>query len=85
MNGPQAQAVMSRVADLREDELPRLGRDAELASDNAGLQYRYGLALYLAGKMDQAMERLNRAVELEPLVPDFRQARDLLQQKLDEE
>ncbi|MCP4886525.1 MAG: hypothetical protein GY904_07920 [Planctomycetaceae bacterium] len=85
MNGPQAQAVMSRVAELREDELPRLGRDAELAPDNAGLQYRYGLALYLAGKMDQAMGRLNRAVELEPLVPDFRQARDLLQQKLDEE
>jgi Flp pilus assembly protein TadD len=56
-----------------------------LAPDSAGLQYRYGLALYLAGDMDQAMQRLNRAAELEPTVPDFRQARDLLKQKLDEQ
>ena len=48
------------------------------------MQYRFGLALYLAGEKDQAMDRLNRAVELEPEVADFRQARDLLKEKLQE-
>jgi hypothetical protein len=40
------------------------------------------LALYLAGQMEAALERLNAAVELAPEVADFRQARDLLQEKL---
>lgn len=83
---PQAEraVIMARVEMLREQELPLLGRDADLAPDNAPVQYRYGLALYLAGKLDQAMERLERAVELEPDIPTFRQARDLLKEKLNE-
>jgi len=76
--------IMVRVKQLREEELPFLGRDADLAPENAPVQYRYGLALYLAGKLDQAMERLERAVELEPDIPTFRQARDLLKEKMNE-
>jgi tetratricopeptide (TPR) repeat protein len=83
--GLQAAQLMSRVAQLRAAELPLLGRDASLAPDNAQVQYRYGLALYLAGRMTEAMERLNRATELAPDVPDFRQARDLLQEKLQQQ
>lgn len=81
---PRAQAIqyMTKVAELRAKELPLLERDASLAPDNAGVQYRYGLALYLAGRMDEAMNQLNRAVELAPEVPEFRQARDLLKEKL---
>ena len=54
---PPAQAAqfMGRVAELRAAELPLLGRDAALAPENARVQYRYGLALYLAGRMDEAM------------------------------
>lgn len=85
LSGSQAEAVMKRVRQLRAEELPLLARDVGLAPENAALQYRYGLALYLAGQSDEALERLNRAVELEPDVPDFRQARDLLKQKLDEQ
>ncbi len=83
--GIQAVQWMQRVAELRVAELPLIARDADLAPDNASIQYRYGLALYLAGEMDKAMERLERAVELSPEVRDFRQARDLLQEKLDQE
>ena len=81
----QSGALMQRVQQLRDAELPLIERDASLAPDNAAVQYRYGLALYLAGDMDKAMDQLNRAVELAPDVGEFRQARDLLQQKLDEQ
>ena len=81
----QAAQFMQRVSELRAAELPLLRRDANLAPENAGVQYRFGLALYLAGEMDQAMERLNRAAELEPEIEDFRQARDLLKEKLQEQ
>ena len=82
--GPQAGQLQQRADQLRQDELPLLARDADLAPENGSIQYRYGLALYLAGQMEQAMNRLELAVELEPDVPDFRQARDLLKQKLQE-
>jgi len=77
-------AIIGRVKKLRTDELPLLGRDALLAPENANVQYRYGLALYLAGDLDKAMNKLERAVELEPDVSSFRQARDLLKEKLAE-
>jgi tetratricopeptide (TPR) repeat protein len=83
---PTTQAkVMERVSRLRSEELPLLGRDAGLAPENASVQYRYGLALYLAGKLDEAMEKLERAAELAPKTPDFRQARDLLREKMAEQ
>ena len=78
----QATSLLKEAETLREQELPLLERDANLAPDNASVQYRFGLALYLAGKMNEAMERLEKSVELEPEVPDFRQARDLLKEKL---
>ncbi|TWT49155.1 Tetratricopeptide repeat protein [Rubripirellula amarantea] len=80
----QAQVMVQRAKQLRAEELPLLARDSKLAPDNPSLQYRYGLALYLAGQMDAALESLNRAVELAPDVPEFIQARDLLKEKLDE-
>ena len=35
--------------------------------------------------MDKALEQLETAVELAPDVPDFRQARDLLMQRINED
>jgi tetratricopeptide (TPR) repeat protein len=82
-SSPAVQAqIIARVNQLRADELPLLGRDVALAPDIAAAQYRYGLALYLAGKLDEAMERLERAVELEPQTPAFQQARDLLKEQM---
>ena len=82
---PQQAAALIKEADtLREQELPLLERDANLAPENASVQYRFGLALYLAGRMNEAMERLEIATELEPEIPDFRQARDLLKEKLEQ-
>lgn len=78
----QVAPLTKRVEQLRQAELPLLQRDADLAPENAPIQYRYGLALYLAGKLEEAMERLEAAVKLAPEVPDFRQARDLLKEKL---
>lgn len=66
-----AQKLHERVVELRKEELPLLGRDAGLAPDNAAIQYRYGLSLYLHGKHDESEKALARAVELEPNTPDF--------------
>ena len=62
----QRPAIMQKIKQLREQELPLIARDAELASEDPGIQYRYGLVLYLAGKMDQALEQLELAVQLGP-------------------
>lgn len=67
----QSQQVRERVAELRKAELPLLGRDAKLAPDNAAIQYRYGLSLYLHGEAEQALAALANAVRLEPNTPDF--------------
>ena len=67
----EAQKLRERVAKLRKDELPLLGRDAKLAPDNAAIQYRYGLSLYLHGQHAEALGSLKKAVELEPNTPDF--------------
>ncbi len=83
--GPRGAAMMQQAAQLRAEELPLLERDANLAPDNASIQYRYGLALYLAGQMEEAMGRLEKAVELAPQIGEFRQARDLLLEKLRQE
>lgn len=81
----QRDDIMLRIEQLRQEELPLIARDASLAPENPGIQYRYGLALYLAGEMDKALEQLEIAVELAPDVPDFRQARDLLLQRINED
>ncbi len=51
---------------LRSEELPLLARDAALAPENAAVQHRYGLSLYLNGDMPQAAAYLQRAYELDP-------------------
>lgn len=62
----------------RTEELQLLARDSELAPDSASVQYRYGLALHLAGRSGEALPAIQRAVELEPNVPDFTLALALL-------
>jgi tetratricopeptide (TPR) repeat protein len=85
-SGPQQREPLTqRIEQLRKDELPLIARDAALAPKNAGIQYRYGLALYLAGEIDQALEQLELAVKLAPDVSDFRQARDLLLQRINQD
>ena len=76
--------MLEEAEKLRGEELPLLERDAKLAPENASVQYRLGLALYLAGRMADAMEKLELATKLEPDVPDFKQARDLLKEKLEQ-
>ena len=80
----QAAEMLKEAEKLRGEELPLLERDAKLAPENASVQYRLGLALYLAGRMADAMEKLELATKLEPDVPDFKQARDLLKEKLEQ-
>lgn len=70
---------------LRAEELPLLLRDADLVPDSAFLQYQCGLQLYLAGRSDEALKYLTRAVEIEPDVEDFRVALRLLKEKLAEQ
>ncbi len=67
----RAQELRGRVAELRKGELPLLGRDAKLAPNNAAIQYRYGLSLYLHGQNTEALAALSKAVALEPNTPDF--------------
>jgi tetratricopeptide (TPR) repeat protein len=68
-------------ARLRSEELQLLARDARLAPDNAPVQYRYGLSLYLHGDYENAEAALLRAATLEPTVPDFVLAVALLYEK----
>lgn len=60
-----------RIAELRAEELELARRNAELAPQLAGVQHRYGLALYLAGRLDEANVALERACELEPRNPQY--------------
>jgi predicted CXXCH cytochrome family protein len=79
----QAAEHAAQADQLREDELPLLARDARLAPDSAPIQYRYGLALYLQGRMKEAEQSLRKAVQLEPQTPEFLLGLTLLYQKLE--
>ncbi|QDV68315.1 photosystem I assembly protein Ycf3 [Rosistilla carotiformis] len=79
----ESNEIQTRVARLRADELPLLQRDANLAPDNGPLQYRLGLALYLQGDAEAGLERIQKAVELEPENEQFLLALVLLLQKLE--
>lgn len=74
-----------RAVELRKQELPFLKRDSELAPENAMIQYRYGLALYLDGDQSGALKQLRRATELAPDIEDFKVAVKLLQEKMAEQ
>ena len=67
---------------LRAAELELLERDARLAPEFGAIQYRYGLALYLDGQLEEAVKKLERACELEPELADFRVALTLLYERL---
>ncbi len=77
-----AMKSLARAQALRDEELPFLKRDALLAPDNADVQYRYGLALYLHGDETEALAQLEKAVELQPEVELFQTAVRLLKEKL---
>jgi tetratricopeptide (TPR) repeat protein len=66
------------VERLRKEELPLVERNARLLPQNAELQYRYALALYLNGQLDQASERAVKAAELAPEQAEYAQMAALL-------
>ncbi len=68
---------------LRHEELELMVRDSKLAPDDAGLQYRLGLAFYLNQRMDEAEAAMSRAVALAPQDNNYRLALALLYQKLE--
>ena len=78
----QAINARAEVARLRGEELKLLERDAKLAPDSGTIQYRYGLALYLAGRMEEAVKALTIAAQLEPGTEQFQTALRLLKEKL---
>jgi tetratricopeptide (TPR) repeat protein len=65
-NAAEIEATKATIDQLRADELQLLRRDAGLLPNNAELQYQLGLAEYLAGNSDAAVDRLQRAAELDP-------------------
>ncbi len=78
------EAAAKQAAELRGQELPLLRRDSTLAPENANVQYRYGLALYLAGDYTGALKQLQLAVKLEPNQQDYAVALQMLEQRLQE-
>lgn len=80
--GPDSIQLTQRARKLRAEELPLLARDAALAPAIADVQYRYGLALYLSGDHQAALEQLQKTVDLAPDVEIFRTALELLKDKL---
>lgn len=78
----RAQAMKTRIKELRTQELPLLARDAGLAPDNALIQHRYGLLLYLTGDYDKAKESLEKAVALDPENQQFQLVLNLLIEKM---
>ena len=83
--GVQSAKMLEQASQLRKEELPLLARDADLAAENAFVQYRYGLALYLDGQLDKSLKQLKRAVELEPDVEQFQTALQLLKERIENE
>lgn len=69
------------VRRLREQELELLERDVRLLPNAALLRYRYGLMLYLLGRLDAAQRALEAACRLQPASYDFRLFLTLLYEK----
>lgn len=80
--GVSGDEIAERAADLRRQELPLLERDANLAPNSPEIRYRYGLSLYLAGRLSEAREQLAKAVALAPEVEQFRTALRLLDEEI---
>ncbi|MCH7688068.1 MAG: hypothetical protein IH899_15545, partial [Planctomycetes bacterium] len=65
----------------REQELDLLERDVRLMPENGLARHRFGLTLYLLGKMDQAEQQFVAACRLEPDAYDYRLFLTLLYEK----
>lgn len=76
-----AAAHSQRITALRNEELQLLARDARLLPDSGAIRYRYGLSLYLHGRLDEAEKELTAAVAASPQTPDFVLGLALLYQK----
>jgi tetratricopeptide (TPR) repeat protein len=61
----------ANAAELRQQELQLLERDVKLAPRIASLHYRYGLLLYLNGRVEDAIPAMQEACKLEPSNPDY--------------
>jgi len=77
----QLQRDPADIRGLREEEVELLARDAELLPGSAITQHRYGLTLYLLGRMEEAEAALRKACELAPANYDFRLVYTLLLEK----
>jgi len=67
----RAMKYREKAAALQRAALELAARDARLLPDNAAIQYRYGLSLYLHRRLDEAETALLAAHELEPKNPQF--------------
>ncbi|MBA61201.1 MAG: hypothetical protein CMJ76_02440 [Planctomycetaceae bacterium] len=65
------QNYLMEAEKLRNDEFVNFQRDASYAPENAAVQYRYGLALYRKGQLEDAVEVLRTVHELEPRTPIY--------------
>ncbi|MEZ6102196.1 MAG: HEAT repeat domain-containing protein [Pirellulaceae bacterium] len=72
---------MEEAQRLRAEELELMEHDVGMLPDSAVLQYRFGLALYLAGAMDRSASALETACRLEPNLPTYRMTLTLLYEK----
>ncbi len=61
----KADDYVARAQEMRAEELPLLYRDTQLAPNNAAVQHRYGLGLYLSGQGEEAEDYLRRSHELD--------------------
>lgn len=80
----RAAKARAEVQRLRAAELELLERDAKLAPEVGSVQYRLGLALYLAGRLEEARVALQSACEAEPGSEQYQMALDLLEAKISE-
>ncbi len=71
-------ALQERIKQLRKEELVLLQRDVQLLPTAAAIRYRYGLALYLDGQPEKAVEHLVAAAELDPDAAAYAQAAAML-------
>ncbi|MEZ6135719.1 MAG: HEAT repeat domain-containing protein [Pirellulaceae bacterium] len=78
------QRMQAEVQRLRKEELALLLRDVALLPSSPDLQYRTGMALYLDGQKELAVEHLVIAAELEPKQVGFAQAAAMLYESLEQ-
>ncbi|MFC1757423.1 tetratricopeptide repeat protein [Planctomycetota bacterium] len=72
-----------QVAKLRAEELTLLERDSGIAPNVAVVQYRYGLALYMNDRFDDAATVIEKACDLAPESAEYRYMLTALLQKLE--